>query len=59
MTTLIIRHSFNHNGHRTAKMSLSREDDGTVKVWVSLGEKSNMIKLDDAAQHKIIEFLKK
>jgi len=59
MTNLIIKHSFNHNGNRTAKMSLSRSDDGSVKVWVSLGEKSNMILLDDAAQHKIIEYLKK
>ena len=45
MDKLILKHSFTHKGHRTAKMVLSKDDD-MIKVWLSLGEKSCMIKLD-------------
>ena len=57
MNRLIIKHSFNHNGHRTAKMTLTKGDE-YVQVWLSLGEKSCMIRLDDVMQRKIVEFLK-
>lgn len=57
MSRLILKHSFNHNGHRTAKMTMTKTDE-YVQVWLSLGEKSCMIRLDDAMQRKIVEFLK-
>lgn len=54
---LILKHSFNHNGHRTAKMSLVKVDD-MIKVWVSIGEKGCMIMLDKNNVGRLMAFLK-
>ncbi len=54
---LILKHNFNANGHRTAKMTISKKED-MFHVWINLGEKGAMIRLNKENAEKLIAFLK-
>ena len=53
---LILKHSFNHNGHRTAKMTVAKQED-FIKIWVSIGDKGCMIMLDKDNVGRLRRFL--
>ncbi len=53
---LQLTHSFNHNGHRTAKMTIAKKDD-MFNIWVSLGDRGTNIRLDKENVEKLIAFL--
>lgn len=58
-TDLTIKLQWDGNsGSHTDRLKLSRKDD-FVQVWLNNGEKHCSIRLDDAMQQKIVEYLKK